>query len=52
MLSYCVKCRENTQSINPVNAKTTNGGRIILSKCTVCNNKKSRFIKNKKQVEY
>ena len=37
MLSYCLKCRKkNTQNINPVNAKTVNGGTMILSKCAVC----------------
>ena len=45
MLSYCLKCRKNTQNINPVNAKTSNGGTIILSKCAVCNTERSRFIK-------
>ena len=45
MLSYCLNCRKNTQSINPVNAKTSNGGTIILSKGAVCNAKISRFIK-------
>ena len=28
MLSYCLKCRKNTQSINPGTAKTGNGGTI------------------------
>ena len=41
MLSYCLKCRKNTQSINPIIPKTSNGGTIILSKCAVCNTKKS-----------
>ena len=45
MLSYCLKCRKNKQNINPVNAKTSNGGTIILSKFAVCDAKKSRFIK-------
>ena len=45
MLSYSLKCRKNTQSINPVNAKTSNHETIILSKCAICNTKKSRFIK-------
>ena len=30
MLSYGLKCRKNTQSINPVNAKTSNGKTMIL----------------------
>ena len=45
MLSYCLKCGENTKSISPLVLKSINGGTIILSKCVVCNTKKSRFIK-------
>ena len=45
MLSYCLKCRKNTESINPKVSKTTNGKMIILSKCSICDSKKSKFIK-------
>ena len=45
MLSYCLKCKRNTESINPKVSKTTNGKTIILSKCVICNSKKSKFIK-------
>ena len=45
MLSYCLKCRKNTESKNPRFAKTNKGKSIILSKCAVCESKKSRFIK-------
>ena len=45
MLSYCLKCEENTKSISPLVSKAINGGTIILSKCAVCNTKKARFIK-------
>ena len=45
MLSYCLKCKENTESINPKVSKTTNGKTMILSKCTICDSKKSKFIK-------
>ena len=48
MLSYCLKCTENTKSISPLVLKAINGGRIILSKCAVCNAKKSRFIKKRR----
>ena len=44
MLFYCLKCGENTKSISPLVSKAINGGKI-LSKCAVCNTKKSRFIK-------
>ena len=45
MLSYCLKCKRNTESINPKVLKTTNGKAIILSKCAICSCKKSKFIK-------
>ena len=45
MPSYCLKWRKNTESINPRVSKTNNGKTMILSKCTICGSKKSRFIK-------
>ena len=46
MKSYCLKCRQNTENINPKVSKTNNGRTMLLSKCAICGNKKSRFIKN------
>ena len=43
--SYCLKCGKNTQSIDPVVSKASNGKTMILSKCALCGSKKSRFIK-------
>ena len=48
MKSYCLKCRKNTENINPRVSKTSNGRTMVLSKCTICGSKKSRFIKNPK----
>ena len=45
MLSYCLKCKKNTESINPKVSKTTDGKMMILSKCAICGSKKSKFIK-------
>ena len=42
MLSYCRKCGENTKSIGPLFSKAINSGTII-SKCAVCNTKKSKI---------
>ena len=47
MLSYCLKCGENTKSISPLVSKAINGGTVKLSECAVCNTKKERFIKKK-----
>ena len=45
MLSYCLKCKKNTESINPKVPKTSNGKTMFLSKCVICGSKKSKFIK-------
>ena len=45
MLYYCLKCWKNTESKNPKVAKTKNRRIMLLSKCTVCDSKKSKFIK-------
>ena len=46
MKSYCLKCRKDTENINPRVSNKSNGRTMILSKCTICVSKKSRFIKN------
>ena len=45
MLSYCLKCKKNTESINPKVSKTNNSKAITLSTCDICGCKKSKFIK-------
>ena len=51
MLSYCLKCRKNTEIKNPKFAakkrKKKNERISILSKYVVCDSKKSKFIKQK-----
>ena len=47
MLSYCLKCKKNTESINPKVLETSNGKTMILSKCAISGSKKSKFIKEK-----
>ena len=46
MKSYCLKCKKDTENINPRVSNTSNGRTMILSKCAICGSKKSRFIKN------
>ena len=46
MESYCLKCRKNTENIDPKVSASSNGRVMILSKCAMCGSKKSRFIKN------
>ena len=46
MKSYCLKCRKDTENINPKVLKTSNNRIMVLSKCAICGSKKSKFIKN------
>ena len=45
MLSYCLKCRKNTESKNRKFVRTKNRRMMLLSKCAACDSKKSKFIK-------
>ena len=42
--TYCLSCRKNTENTNPKIVKSKNNRSMMLSKCAVSNNKKSRFI--------
>ena len=45
MKTYCLKRKTNTDNIDPKMFKTKNNRLLMQSKCSVCNNKKSRIIK-------
>ena len=51
MKSYCLKCRKDTENINPRVSNTSNGRKTILPKCAICGSEKSRFIKNQEAKE-
>ena len=46
MESYWLKCRKDTENIDPKLLSTSNGKAMILSKCAICVSKTSRFMKN------
>ena len=50
MESYCLKCKKHTKNIDPQVSSTSNGKLMILSKCAICNSKKSKFI-NKQEAK-
>ena len=52
MNTYCVKCKKDTENIDPKMFRTKNNRFIMQSKCPVCGIKKSRFAKNKKPKVY
>ena len=45
MKTYCVKCRKDTENIDPKMFRTKNNRLIMQSKCPVCEIKKSIFVK-------
>ena len=45
MKTYCFKCKKDTHNIDPKMFGTKNNKLLMQSKCNVCNNKKSRFVK-------
>ena len=45
MNTYCVKCKKDTENIDPKMFRTKNNRLIMQSKCPVCRIKKSRFVK-------
>ena len=51
MLSYCLKCKENTENIKPDVLKVNDGKITLLSKCAICGSKKSRFMKKREAKE-
>ena len=50
MLSYCLKCRINTENKNPKVARAKNGRIMLLSKYSVCDSK-SKFFKQQEARE-
>ena len=48
MLTYCIKYRKKTENLNIKISKTKNAIIIMQSKCAVCGNAKSRFVKGQK----
>ena len=51
MESYCLKCKKNTENIDPKISASSNGRIRILSKCAICGSKKSKFIKHQEAKE-
>ena len=45
MKTYCIVCKKNTDNINSKVVKTKNGRLMLMSKCSICGNKKSRFMR-------
>ena len=45
MLTYCLKCKQNSENVNSKVLKTKNDRTMLSLKCSVCGSEKSRFTK-------
>ena len=45
MKTYCVKCRKDTENIDPKIVRPKNNRLVMQSKCSICGIRKSRFVK-------
>ena len=43
-ITYCLSCKKDTRNIDPKVVKIKNNKQVIISRCSICNNKKSTFI--------
>ena len=43
MNTYRLLCKKDTRNIDPKVVKTKNNKKMMLSRCSICNNKKSTF---------
>ena len=44
MNTYCLSCKKDTKNIDSKVIKTKNNRKMMLSRCSVCNNKMSAFL--------
>ena len=44
MNTYCLSCKKDTKNIDSKVIKTKNNRKMMLSRCSICNNEKSIFV--------
>ena len=51
MNTYCLSCKKDTKNIDSKLIKTKNNRKMMLSRCSICNNKKSTFTAERSSSE-
>ena len=51
MNTYCLSCKKDTRNIDPKVIKTKNNRKMMLSRPSICNNKKSTFTAEPSSLE-
>ena len=50
MNTYCLLCKKDTKNIDSKVIKTKNNRKMMLSRCSICSNKKSTFLSEKSGI--
>ena len=50
-ITYCLSCKKDMRNIDSKIVKTKNNKRVMSSKCSICNNKKSTFMTEPSSLE-
>ena len=50
MNTYCLSCKKDTKNIDPKVIKIKNNRKMMLSRCPICNNKKSTFVSQESRL--
>ena len=43
-ITYCLSCKKDTKNMDPKVVNTKINKQVVISRCSICNNKKSTFI--------
>ena len=50
MNTYCLSCNKDTGNIDPKIIKTKNNKKMMLSRCSICNNQKSTLVSERSGI--
>ena len=50
MNTYCLSCKKDTRNIDRKVIKTKNNRKVMLSRCSICNTKKSTFLSEESDI--
>ena len=52
MKTYCVKCKKDTENIDPKIVRTKNNRLVLQSKCSICGIKKIKICKRTRSKRF
>ena len=52
MKTYCIKCKNDTENIDPKIVRIKNNSLLMQTECSECRNKKLRFVKEQEAKRF